>query len=84
MDLNIEGRYIQNNNSLTLGKVSKFLFFGRLSTTSKRYLLTTTLRQDGSSRFSKSNRWGTLPSQRCIINEPFSGKSTRYYVNNCV
>lgn len=27
-----------------------------------RYLLTVTVRRDGSSRFSKSNRWGTFPS----------------------
>jgi iron complex outermembrane receptor protein len=28
----------------------------------EKYLLTATLRQDGSSRFSKENRWGTFPS----------------------
>ena len=27
-----------------------------------RYLLTATVRRDGSSRFSKNNRWGTFPS----------------------
>lgn len=38
-------------------------FFGRLNyTLLNRYMLTFTLRDDGSSRFSKSNRWGLFPS----------------------
>jgi len=38
-------------------------FFGRLNYTYKgKYLLTATLRDDGSSRFSKKNRWGLFPS----------------------
>lgn len=38
-------------------------FFGRLNYTFKeRYLLTFTLREDGSSRFSEDNRWGLFPS----------------------
>lgn len=38
-------------------------FFGRLNYSFKdRYLLTATLRQDGTSRFSKDNRWGLFPS----------------------
>ena len=38
-------------------------FFGRLNYTFKdAYLLTVTLRDDGSSRFSKNNRWGLFPS----------------------
>lgn len=38
-------------------------FFGRFNYTFKeRYLLTATVRRDGSSRFSKDNRWGTFPS----------------------
>ncbi|MBI2730800.1 MAG: SusC/RagA family TonB-linked outer membrane protein [Sphingobacteriales bacterium] len=38
-------------------------FYGRLNYGFKnRYLLTFTLRRDGSSRFSKDNRWGTFPS----------------------
>ncbi len=38
-------------------------FFGRLNYVfSERYLLTATIRQDGSSRFSEENRWGTFPS----------------------
>ncbi|MDR9417347.1 SusC/RagA family TonB-linked outer membrane protein [Gracilimonas sp.] len=38
-------------------------FFGRLNYTFKdKYLLTATLRQDGTSRFSEENRWGLFPS----------------------
>lgn len=38
-------------------------FYGRLNyTLANRYLLTVTLRDDGSSKFSKSNRWGLFPS----------------------
>lgn len=38
-------------------------FFGRINYTFKeKYLLTFTIRDDGSSRFSKDNRWGLFPS----------------------
>lgn len=38
-------------------------YYGRLNyTLMNRYLLTATFRRDGSSRFSKDNRWGTFPS----------------------
>ena len=38
-------------------------FFGRMNYSFKdRYLLTLTVRQDGTSRFSDDNRWGTFPS----------------------
>ncbi|WP_198597244.1 SusC/RagA family TonB-linked outer membrane protein [Gracilimonas amylolytica] len=38
-------------------------FFGRLNYAFKdRYLVTATLRQDGTSRFSEDNRWGLFPS----------------------
>lgn len=38
-------------------------FFGRINyTLLDRYLFTATLRQDGSSRFNKDNRWGLFPS----------------------
>ncbi len=54
-------------------------FFGRLNyTLFDRYLLTATLRNDGSSRFSKDNRWGLFPAFAAgwkITEEPFFGKS---------
>jgi iron complex outermembrane receptor protein len=38
-------------------------FYGRLNyTLNDKYLLTASLRQDGSSRFSEENRWGLFPS----------------------
>ncbi len=38
-------------------------FFGRLNYSFKdRYLITATVRRDGSTRFGPSNRWGTFPS----------------------
>ncbi len=38
-------------------------FFGRINYTfNEKYLLTFTIRDDGSSRFSKENRWGIFPS----------------------
>lgn len=48
-----------------LSKSENYLvsFFGRLNYTfNGRYLLTMTLRNDGSSRFAENNRWGLFPS----------------------
>ncbi|MQY80607.1 MAG: SusC/RagA family TonB-linked outer membrane protein [Bacteroidetes bacterium] len=54
-------------------------FFGRLNYVFKdRYMLTFTLRQDGSSRFSEDNRWGLFPSVALawdIADEPLLGLS---------
>jgi iron complex outermembrane receptor protein len=51
-------------------------FFGRLNYTFKdKYLLTATVRRDGSSRFGPTNRWGTFPSAALgwrILQEPFA------------
>ncbi|WP_163322564.1 SusC/RagA family TonB-linked outer membrane protein [Draconibacterium mangrovi] len=50
-------------------------FFGRANYSYKdKYLLTVTLRNDGSSRFHKDNRWGLYPSTALgwrLIEEPF-------------
>lgn len=50
-------------------------FYGRLNyALMNRYLLTFTMRRDGSSRFSKDNRWGNFPSAAAawvISEEPF-------------
>ena len=50
-------------------------FFGRLNySLLDRYLMTLTVRNDGSSRFSPDNKWGLFPSAAFawkIINEPF-------------
>lgn len=54
-------------------------FFGRLNySLLDRYLLTLTLRNDGSSRFSPDNKWDLFPSAAFawkIINEPFMADS---------
>lgn len=54
-------------------------FFGRLNyTLLDRYLLTATLRDDGSSRFSEENRWGLFPAVALawkLTEESFIGKS---------
>jgi len=53
-NVNIDG--YQNNTSL-------FSYFGRvLYNYDDRYLLTATLRRDGSSKFADGNRWGWFPS----------------------
>jgi len=46
-----------------------------------RYLLTASIRRDGSSKFSKNNRWGVFPSVALgwnIANEPFMAKQTTF------
>ncbi len=57
------------------GNLQLLSFFGRLNYTFKdTYLLTFTLRDDGTSRFSKDNRWGLFPSVALgwkINNMPF-------------
>ena len=65
--------YDDNQTNLTGTKIYKDIatrseyylvsFYGRLNYTFKdRYLFTATLRNDGSSRFSKENHWGLFPS----------------------
>lgn len=50
-------------------------FFGRLNyTLNNKYLLTATVRRDGSSKLAQGNKWGTFPSVALgwnISNEPF-------------
>jgi iron complex outermembrane receptor protein len=44
-------------------------FFGRMNYTfDDAYLLTFTVRRDGSSRFNPDNRWGTFPSRHLLGN----------------
>lgn len=69
-------RYVRENTGLRYPSEYYLIsFFGRLNYTFKnRYLLTATLRRDGSSRFSKDNRWGMFPSAALawtISQEPF-------------
>jgi iron complex outermembrane receptor protein len=59
-------------------------FFGRLKySLADKYLLTLTYRRDGSSRFSKSNRWGNFPSAALawkVYEEPFM-KDSKTFTN---
>lgn len=65
-DRALEGNFAQTN--VTLDKDDPYErvligFFGRLNYTfNDKYLLTATIRRDGSSRFSKDTRWGWFPS----------------------
>lgn len=53
----------QSTSAATDQRHSLISYYGRLNYTfMKRYLLTATVRRDGSSRFSPDNRWGTFPS----------------------
>lgn len=59
--LNAAGRISDYDASVE--KWSMLSYFGRLNYSLKdKYLLTATVRTDGSSRFGKDNRWGTFPS----------------------
>ena len=64
---------------------SLFSYFGRLFYSyNDRYLLTTTLRRDGSSKFADGHRWGLFPSAALawkVSNEPFM-KGTANVINN--
>ncbi len=55
--------YYAEKNSLFKTEYYLVSFFGRINYSYKsRYLFTFTLRDDGSSRFSKDNRWGLFPA----------------------
>lgn len=74
------GRYIDTDDIPNRWENYLVSFFGRLNyNLMDRYLLTATLRRDGSSRFSENNRWGLFPSVALawsIINEKFMEKTT--------
>mgnify|MGYP002347021761 CR=1 FL=1 len=62
---NLDTTYFGYENSNTSYKKENYLlsFFGRINYTFlDRYLLTATVRYDGTSKFSKDNRWGLFPS----------------------
>ena len=60
---NGDGTQISDNNSTFINENYLVSFFGRLNYTfMDRYLVTFTLRDDGSSRFSKDTRWGLFPA----------------------
>ncbi|MBQ7663028.1 MAG: TonB-dependent receptor [Prevotella sp.] len=63
--------------SSSLGKEDRTIsYFGRVNyTLMDRYLLTLTMRADGSSKFSEGNRWGYFPAAALawrVLEEPFA------------
>lgn len=76
IDATLDKNKITGNNSATeYGLIS---YLGRIHYDyADKYLITATFRRDGSSKFSKSNRWGNFPSFALgwrIDNEEFSRK----------
>ncbi len=74
-----EGRYLLDGSYAVPYENYLVSFFGRLNYGyDDRYLVTATLRQDGSSRFSENNRWGLFPSAAVawsVLNEDFMASS---------
>ena len=72
------GNGTQNDNSI-------FSYFGRaFYSYDDRYLVTATIRRDGSSRFAKGNRWGWFPSAALawrVSNEKFMAKTSNVISN---
>lgn len=60
---NGDGTQVSDNNTKFVNENYLISFFGRLNYTfMERYLLTVTIRDDGSSRFSSGTRWGLFPA----------------------
>ena len=80
-----EGRFWQDGFHRVPRENYLVSFFGRLNYHfMDRYLLTATLRRDGSSRFSSNNRWGTFPSVAfawTILNEPWMEPAREIFSN---
>lgn len=61
-ELNLNGE-IQNSAAANDQRHALISYYGRLNyTLASRYMITATIRSDGTSRFSEDNRWGTFPS----------------------
>jgi iron complex outermembrane receptor protein len=81
-DLNVAGDTIAPPGIPFETENTLISFYGRLNYNLKeKYLLTATLRQDGSSRFSPDTRWGLFPSVALawrVSEEPFMRNSKWY------
>jgi len=61
-ELNIAGA-VQNTSAATDQRHALISYYGRINyALAQRYMVTATIRRDGTSRFSEANRWGTFPS----------------------
>ena len=70
------GEQLLTGDVSSSANMSKLIsFFGRINYSfSNRYILSATVRRDGSSKFGPNNKWGTFPSVSAawrIIDEPF-------------
>lgn len=70
------GENLRAGDVWSSANMSKLIaFFGRVNYTLKeKYILTATIRRDGSSRFGENHKWGTFPSVSAawrIVDEPF-------------
>ncbi len=78
-ELNTLGE-IQASSAAVDQRHSLLSYYGRVNYSfASKYLLTATVRRDGSSRFSEDNRWGTFPSVALawrVSNESFFKKAT--------
>jgi TonB-dependent starch-binding outer membrane protein SusC len=72
---NFSGSFVNKSQLITKTEYYIVSYYGRFNyNLLDRYLLTFTLRRDGTSRFSPDNRWGLFPSAALawkIKNEPF-------------
>lgn len=83
----VGGSEIMNFNYTDYREISKSSFFGKLNYSfDNRYLLETTLRTDGSSKFAPGHQWGFFPSASLgwnLHNESFmAGLKDKGLINN--
>ncbi|GAA5221612.1 SusC/RagA family TonB-linked outer membrane protein [Membranihabitans marinus] len=61
-DTGVEDHLSSNHKYATVNEFTVASYFGRLNYSfDNKYLLTATLRKDGSSKFGKNSKWGTFP-----------------------
>ncbi len=73
-ELNVLGE-VQNSSAATDQRHALISYYGRINySLATKYMLTATIRRDGTSRFSDAQRWGTFPSVALawrLSEEPF-------------
>ena len=82
---NADGANALSSFSTGYTETSMISYAARLNYSYKgKYLVTATIRRDGSSKFTKDNRWGTFPSAAAawrISEEPFMQKASNWLSN---
>jgi iron complex outermembrane receptor protein len=73
-ELNVKGE-VQSSSAATDQRHALISYYGRINyALASKYMLTATIRRDGTSRFSEDERWGTFPSVALawrVSEEPF-------------